>query len=99
MGEEIEISVHLWWEHRIRKVTVKKGDTSVAIWFKSFGYFSIEDTKTQNIFAGIIKGLLGIKEEIPAVHLTVNIDGKASNMVINKQENLEKLVRETFIEY
>ena len=52
-----------------------------------------------NIFAGIIKGLLGIKEEIPAVHLTVNIDGKARNMVINKQENLEKLVRETFIEY
>ncbi len=98
MDDEIEISVHLWWEHRIRKVTIKKGETSVAIWFRNFGYIALSDEKTQNIFAGIIKGLLGIKEEIPEVHLTVKRDGKEKDLVINKGENLEELVRKTFIE-
>jgi hypothetical protein len=58
MSEEIAIHVHLWWEHRIRKVTIRKGGTSIVIWFRNFGYVSIIDEKVQNIFAGIIKGLL-----------------------------------------
>ncbi|HID19484.1 MAG TPA: hypothetical protein EYP28_00875 [Methanophagales archaeon] len=98
MDEEIQINVHLWWEHKIRKVTMKKGETSVVIWFRNFGYVAIDDEKTKNIFAGIIKGLFGIKEEIPKIHLSVNVDGKEKNLVINKRENLEELVRETFIE-
>jgi hypothetical protein len=98
MDDEIEIHVHLWWEHRIRKVTIKKGETSVVIWFRNFGYVALSDEKAQNIFAGIIKGLLGIKEEIPEVQLTVNMDGKEKNIVITKRENLEELVRKTFIE-
>jgi len=97
MDDEIEISVHLWWEHRIRKVTLKKGETSVVIWFRNFGYVALSDEKAQNIFAGIIKGLLGIKEEIPEVHLTVNMDGKEKNLVISKRENLEEFIRKTFM--
>ena len=83
----------------IRKVAIKKGETSVVIWFKNFGYVALSDEKTQNIFAGIIKGLFGIKEEIPEVYLTVKKDGKEKNLVINKGENLEELVRKTFIEF
>lgn len=98
MDDEIEISVHLWWEHKIRKVTIKKGGTSVVIWFRNFGYVAISDEKAQNIFAGIIKGLLGIKGEIPEVRLTVETDGKMKNLVINKRENLEEFFRRTFIE-
>lgn len=98
MGDEIQISVQLWWEQKIRKVTIKKGETSVVIWFKNFGYVALSDEKTQNIFAGIIKGLFGIKEKIPEVHLTVKKDGKEKNLVINKGEKLEELVRKTFIE-
>jgi hypothetical protein len=99
MDDEIEINVHLWWEHRIRKVTIKKGDTSVVIWFRNFGYVALSDEKAQNIFAGIIKGLLGIKAEIPAVHLTVNVGGKEKNLVITNQEDVEEFVRKTFIDY
>ena len=97
MGEEIAISVHLWWEHRIRKVTIRKGKTSIVIWFRNFGYVSIIDEKVQNIFAGIIKGLLGINAEIPELQLTVDRDGKEENVVINKREDLEEFVRTTFI--
>ena len=52
----------------IRKVTIKKGDTAVALRLKNMGYVSLSDERTQNIFAGIIKGLFGIKGEMSAVH-------------------------------
>ena len=96
-GDEIAINVHLWWEHRIRKVTIRKGGTSIVIWFRNFGYVSVSDEKVQNIFAGIIKGLLGINAEIPELQITLDRDGKEKQVVINKRENLEELVRMTFI--
>lgn len=96
--EEIEIDVKLWWGVEIRKVTVKKGDTAVVLRLKNMGYVSMSDERAQNVFAGIIKGLLGIKGEMTSVHLTVKRDGTERSLVINKMEDLEELVRKTFVE-
>ncbi|MBE0516482.1 MAG: hypothetical protein IBX41_03690 [Methanophagales archaeon] len=98
MDDEIEISVKLWWGQEIRKVTVKKGDTCVVIRLKNMGYVSMSDERTQNIFAGIIKGLFGIKGEMSAVHLTVRRDGSEKSLSIKRMDDLEALVRRTFIE-
>ena len=96
--EEIEINVKLWGGLEIRKVTIKKGDTTVVLRLKNMGYVSLSDEKTQNIFAGIIKGLFGIKEEMSAVHLSVKRDGKEKSLIVNNMEDLEEIVRKTFIE-
>lgn len=96
--DEIEISVKLWWGQEIRKVTVKKGDTCVVIRLKNMGYVSLSDERTQNIFAGIIKGLFGIKGEMSEVHLTVKRDGAEKSLIIKRMDDLEELVRRTFIE-
>jgi hypothetical protein len=98
MDDEIEISVKLWWGQEIRKVTVKKGETCVVIRLKNMGYVSLSDERTQNIFAGIIKGLFGIKGEMSAVHLTVRRDGAEKSLIIKRMDDLEELVRRTFIE-
>ena len=94
----IEINVKLWWGQEIRKVTVKRGETAVVIRLKNMGYVSMSDERTQNIFAGIIKGLFGIEAEMSEVHLTVKRDGTERNLIINKMEDLEELVKKTFIE-
>jgi len=98
MDDAIEISVKLWWGQEIRKVTVKKGETCVVIRLKNMGYVSLSDERTQNIFAGIIKGLLGIKGEMSAVHLTVRRDSKEKSLIVSRMDDLEELVRRTFIE-
>ncbi len=96
--EEIEINVKLWWGVEIRKVTIRKGDTTIALRLKNMGYVSLSDERTQNIFAGIIKGLFGIKGEMNAVHLSVKRDGKEKSLIVHTMEDLEGIVRETFIE-
>jgi len=98
MDDEIEINVKLWWGQEIRKITIKKGETSVVIRLKNMGFVSLSDEKTQNIFAGIIKGLFGIKDEMSEVHLTVKRDGTEKYLTICEMENLEEIVRKTFIE-
>ena len=98
MDEQIEIGVKVWWRQEIRKVTVKKGKTCIVIWLKNMGYLSMSDERTQNIFAGIIKGLLGIKGEMSAIHLTVRRDGKEKSLIVNRMDDLEEIVRKTFIE-
>jgi hypothetical protein len=96
--EEIEINIKLWWGVEIRKITVKKGDTSIVVRPKNMGYVSMSDERTQNIFAGIIKGLFGITGEMSSVHLTVKRDGTEKTLRLNQMEDLEALVRKTFIE-
>jgi len=96
-AEEIEINVKLWWGVEIRKVTIKKGETAIALRLKNMGYVSLSDERTQNIFAGIIKGLFGIKGEMTAVHLSVKRDGKEKSLIVNNMEDLEEIVRKTFI--
>ncbi len=98
MDDEIEINVKLWWGVEIRKITVRKGETCIVIRPKNMGYVSMSDERTQNIFAGIIKGLFGITGEMSAVHLTVKRNGTEKYLTLNKMENLEELVRKTFIE-
>jgi hypothetical protein len=98
MVDQIEIGVKLWWGQEIRKVTVKKGETCVVIRLKNMGYVSMSDERTQNIFAGIIKGLLGIKGEMSAIHLTVRRDGKDKALIVSRMDDLEEIVRKTFIE-
>ena len=98
MDEEIEISVKLWWNQEIRKVTVKKGETCVVIRPKNMGYVSLSDERTQNIFAGIIKGLFGIKGEMSEVHLAIKRNGAEKSLIIKRMDDLEELVRRTFIE-
>ena len=98
MEELIEIRVKLWFRQEIRKVTVKKGKTCIVLYLKNMGYLSMSDERTQNIFAGIIKGLLGIKGEMSAVHLAVRRDGKEKSLIINRMDDLEEIVRKTFIE-
>jgi hypothetical protein len=97
MDDEIEINVKLWWGQEIRKVTVKKGDTCIVIRLKNMGYVSLSDERTQNIFAGIIKGLLGIKGEMSAVHLTVRRNGSEKSLIIKRMDDLEEIARKTFI--
>jgi len=87
MDDEIEINVKLWWGQEIRKITIKKGETSVVIRLKNMGFVSLSDEKTQNIFAGIIKGLFGIKDEMSEVHLTVKRDGTEKYLTICEMEN------------
>ncbi|MDI6811367.1 MAG: hypothetical protein QMD80_06825 [archaeon] len=90
MAEGIEISVKLWWGQEIRKVTIKKGETCVVIRLKNRGYVSLSDERTQNIFAGIIKGLFGIKDEMSAVHLTVRRDGAEKKSDYKKDGRLRR---------
>ena len=68
---EYDIKVHTWWEHRIRKITVRSGENKVSIWFAHFGELDLEDTKTQNIFAGIMQGIFKKPVTIPTVHLDI----------------------------
>ena len=96
--EEIEINIKLWWGVEIRKITVRKGNTSIVVRPKNMGYVSMSDERTQNIFAGIIKGLFGITGEMSSVHLTVKRDGTEKTLRLNRMEDLEALVRKTFIE-
>jgi hypothetical protein len=96
--KEIEINIKLWWGVEIRKITVRKGDTSIVVRPKNMGYVSMSDERTQNIFAGIIKGLFGITGEMSSVHLTVKRDGTEKTLRLNQMEDLEALVRKTFIE-
>ena len=98
MVDQIEIDVKLWWGQEIRKVTVKKGETCIVLYFKNMGYVSMSDERTQNIFAGIIKGLLGIKGEMSAVHLAVRRDGEEKSLIVKRMDDLEEIVRKTFIE-
>ena len=98
MEDEIGINIKLWWGVEIRKVTIKRGETTVALRLKNMGYVSLSDERTQNIFAGIIKGLFGIKGEMTPVHLSVKRDGKEKSLLVNRMDDLEEIVRKTFIE-
>jgi len=98
MDEQIEIGVKLWWRQEIRKVTVKKGKICIVLYLKNMGYVSMSDERTQNIFAGIIKGLLGIRGKMSAVHLAVRRDGEEKSLIVNRMDDLEEIVRKTFIE-
>ncbi|RZN42448.1 MAG: hypothetical protein EFT35_01885 [Methanophagales archaeon ANME-1-THS] len=98
MEELIEIHIKLWWRQEIRKITVKKGEACVVIRLKNMGYVSMSDERTQNIFAGIIKGLLGIKGEMSAVQLAVRRDGTEKSLIVKRIDDLEEIVRKTFIE-
>ncbi|HDS46097.1 MAG TPA: hypothetical protein ENN68_08460 [Methanomicrobia archaeon] len=96
--EEIEINIKLWWGVEIRKITVRKGETAIVVRPKNMGYVSMSDERLQNVFAGIIKGLFGITGEITGLHLTVRRDGTEKSLQLNRMEDLETLVRKTFIE-
>jgi hypothetical protein len=96
--EEIEINIKLWWGVEIRKITVRKGETSIVVRPKNMGYVSMSDERLQNVFAGIMKGLFGITGEIAGLHLTVRRDGTEKSLHLNRMEDLEALVRKTFIE-
>lgn len=96
MVELIEIGVKFWWGQEIRKVTVKKGETCIVIRLKNMGYVSMSDERTQNIFAGLIKGLFGIGGEMSTVHLTIRQDGTEKSLIVSRMEDLEEIVRKTF---
>ncbi|MFQ6057048.1 MAG: hypothetical protein ACE5KE_05525 [Methanosarcinales archaeon] len=93
---EYDIHVHLWWEHRIRKVTISSGDNTIQLWFRNFGAVSLEDKKTQNIFAGIMQGLLGKEVEIPEIHVTITKGDKSQSKKVKNTEEFFKALFSAF---
>ncbi len=93
---DYNIKVHTWWEHRIRKISISSGDNKLSIWFAHFGMLDLEDKKTQNIFAGIMRGIFGEPIETPTVHMDI-VKGKTkhSKRVRNTQELMDSF-REAF---
>lgn len=94
---EYDIKVHTWWEHRIRKISIRSGENKLSIWFAHFGELDLEDKKTQNIFAGIMQGIFGESVETPTVHLDIvrGKDKKYSRQVHSTREFMESF-REAF---
>ena len=94
---EYDIKVHTWWEHRIRKISIRSGENKLSIWFAHFGELDLEDKKTQNIFAGIMQGIFGEPVETPTVHLDVvrGDEVKHSRRVRNTEELMDSF-REAF---
>lgn len=88
---EYDIKVHTWWEHRIRKISIRSGDNKLSIWFAHFGELDLEDKKTQNIFAGIMQGIFGEPVDTPKIHLDVvrGSEKKLSRQVRSTQELMD----------
>ncbi|MBW6517268.1 MAG: hypothetical protein K0A89_02045 [ANME-2 cluster archaeon] len=94
---DYDIKVHTWWEHRIRKISIRSGENKLSIWFAHFGELDLEDRKTQNIFAGIMQGIFGQAVDTPSVHVDI-VRGdkvKLSRHVRNTEEIMDSF-REAF---
>lgn len=88
---EYDIKVHTWWEHRIRKITIRSSGDKLSIWFAHFGELDLEDKKTQNIFAGIMQGIFREPVETPIVHLDIvkGNEKRFSRQVHNTRELMD----------